>query len=235
METKMENLLPVMLRLAGQKVVVVGGGEVAFQKVTQLLECDACVTVVSPKLGWELATLNRRFYWKQKEYEPADLEGAVIVFACTDDPSVNDRVYRDCQERGLWCNVADDPERCRFFMPALFRRGPVTVALSTSGTSPSLARRMRIFLEEIFGDGFGMLAFLLGDLKETIRQALPSFSDRRLFMDRVWNSPIWDLLEKGDRQGAENLLKSILSELTLKPADQEASQDTVKSPAESAI
>jgi siroheme synthase-like protein len=119
-----ERLLPVMLRVQGKCCVVIGGGEVAAQKVRQLLECGAEVVIVSPDLCDELMALARsgQARWLPQPYEASVLDGAFLVFACTDDNAVNRQVFADCEARRLWCNVVDVPDLCSFFMPSILRR-----------------------------------------------------------------------------------------------------------------
>lgn len=210
-----ETLLPVMLRVVGKKCVVIGGGEVAAQKVKQLLECDASVVVVSPNLCDDLSELANqgRIKWLPMKYEPSVLDGAFLVFACTDDNEVNRKVFRDCEARKIWCNVVDVPELCSFYMPSILRRGDLTVAVSTSGNSPAFARKVRLFLETVIGEEFGVLVELLGEVKNEMREALKTVEQRRQFIELVWASDIWQYLREGDLEGARNCLRSCLREI----------------------
>ncbi len=210
-----EALLPIMLRVAGKKCVVVGGGEVAAQKVKQLIECSASVVVVSPTLCDELKEMANqgRIQWLPMRYEPSVLDGAFLVFACTQDAEVNRRVFCDCEARKVWCNVADVPELCNFIMPSILRRGDLVVAVSTSGNSPAFARKVRLFLEDIIGDEFGMLAALLGEIKEEMRQSLKTIEQRREFIERVWESDVWRYLREGDFESARNCLRKCLRDV----------------------
>lgn len=210
-----ETLLPVMLRIEGKKCAVVGGGEVAAQKVKQLLECSASVFVVSPDLCEELAEMANReqIQWLPMRYEPSVLEGAFLVFACTDDTEVNRRVFADCQAHKIWCNVVDVPELCNFYMPSILRRGDLVIAVSTSGNSPAFARKVRLFLESIIGEEFGILVNLLGEMKEEMRENLKTIEQRREFIERVWRSDVWRYLQEGDFEGARICLRDCLSEV----------------------
>ncbi len=210
-----ENLLPVMLKVSGKKCVVVGGGEVAEQKVKQLLDCDASVVVISPDLCSELTELARQgqIQWLPMRYEPSVLEGAFLVFACTDDEEVNRRIFSDCEVRKIWCNVVDVPELCNFYMPSILRRGGFVIAVSTSGNSPALARKVRMFLESIFGEEFGILVGLLGEMKDEMRGTLKTVEQRRKFIERVWTSDIWRYLSEGDFDGARKHLRNCLVEV----------------------
>ncbi len=212
-----ECLLPVVLRVQGKRCVVIGGSEVAAQKVWQLLECGAKVIIVSPKLGDELMALAQegRFRWLPQRYDASVLDGAFLVFACTDDNSVNRQVFADCQALRIWCNVVDVPELCHFFMPSILRRGELVVAVSTSGNSPAFARRVRLFLEGIIGDEFEALVALLGELRDEVRQALPTIEERRTFIERVWESGVWTHLRNGDWEAARECLKACLKTATL--------------------
>jgi len=203
-----------MLKVAGKKCVVVGGGEVAFQKVKQLLECGASVLVVSPDLCEGLTEFANRglIRWLPSRYEPSVLEGAFLVFACTDDPEVNRRVFADCEVGRIWCNVVDVPELCSFYMPSILRRGDFVIAVSTSGNSPGFARKVRMVLESIFGDEFGVLVALLGELKDEMREKLETVEQRREFVERVWASGVWRYLQEGDIEGARNCLRNCLNE-----------------------
>jgi siroheme synthase-like protein len=148
---------PVLLRLAGRRVVVIGAGAVAERKVQALLEGHARVSVVSPQASpqveaWAAAgalELHRR------EYRPGDLAGACLAYVAADDPAIGIRAWREAQERGVWINVADRPELCDFFAPAVVRQGDLTIAVSTNGASPALARRVRERLEAEFGPAWG--------------------------------------------------------------------------------
>jgi len=133
---------PVVLRLAGKRVLVVGAGRVAARKVEALVEAGAAVTVVAPAVVPELSarddvTIERR------PYVSDDVAGYWLVVVCTDDEVVQQRVFDDGERLGVWVNAADDPDRCAFTLPAVARRGPVIVAVSTSGASPALAQALR--------------------------------------------------------------------------------------------
>jgi len=131
---------PVFLDLAGVPVLVVGGGQVALRKVGGLVGAGATVTVVAPQVVdgiAEVATVELR------PYVSGDLAGVRLVVTATDDPEVNAQVAADARAAGVFVNSADDPENCTFILPAIARRGPITVAVSTGGISPALASRLR--------------------------------------------------------------------------------------------
>jgi siroheme synthase-like protein len=136
---------PVVLRLAGKRVLVVGGGAVAARKVDGLLAAEAEVTVVAPAVVDELREAAARgdIVVVERSYDPSDLDGARLVLTATDDAATQQRVFDDAEAAGIWVNAADDPQRCSFFLPAVHRREPVLLAVSTQGTSPALAAWLR--------------------------------------------------------------------------------------------
>jgi siroheme synthase-like protein len=138
---------PVVLRLEGRRCLVVGGGVVAWRKVEGLLAAGARVTVVAPVVAEELRRLAQehadRLAVEERPYRAGDLEGMWLAIAATDDPAVQQAVADDGERAGVWVNAADDPDRCAFFLPAVHRRHPVLVAVSTQGTSPALAGWLR--------------------------------------------------------------------------------------------
>lgn len=158
---------PIVVRLAGRKVLVVGGGAIALRKATGLLAAGAAVTVISPEfvdgLDTGSATLVRR------PYATDDVAGHWLVIAATDDPAVQQQVFDDGQRHGVFVNAVDDPDRCSFILPAVERRGPVLVAVSTQGRSPALAARLRDRLAAALPDDVADVAEHLAAERRQIR------------------------------------------------------------------
>ena len=126
----------------------------------------------------------------------------MLVIAATNDREVNKAVSSEAQRRGILVNVADDPELCTFFMPAVVRRGDFIVSVSTSGKSPALAKRVKGELESRFGPEYGELADLLGELREEVKAKYPNEEDRRQAFSRILSSDVLDLLGQGKRDEA---------------------------------
>src|SRR5947208_10644363 len=145
---------PVFLDIAGKPVIVIGGGNIANQKVVGLLKAGAEVTAVSPEPNPEMASLEKagRFRHVERDYEPGDLEGYILAFVATDDRSVNATVAAEGKERRVWVNAVDDPPYCDFIMPGVAQQGDLIVAVSTSGTSPAMARKMREQIEAVLNE-----------------------------------------------------------------------------------
>ena len=161
METDGEGavLYPVFLDLDGKHCVVVGGGEVANRKARKLLQARAKVVVIAPDIGPELESVAVEA--RRRPYEEGDLQGAFLAFAATDRREVNAAVVREAQQRGILVNVADEPSEGDFALPSTLRRGQLQVAVSTGGASPTLARRVRRRLEDLFGyEWAGLVAAL---------------------------------------------------------------------------
>jgi len=163
---------PVMLDLAGRLCLVVGGGPVAERKIDGLLAADARVTVVSPSLTPALLTLaaEARLHWRPREYLAGDAAGFALVMVAASDASVSEAIAAECRTRGVWINCADDPARCDFILPAVFRRGALTVAVSTGGVSPTMARLVREELEARLPDDLALLTDVMGDVRRSLRE-----------------------------------------------------------------
>ena len=190
------------LRLSGRRAVVIGGGPVGLEKVEGLLACDADVTLVAPDAQPELAqlALEGSIRWARREYEPSDLDGALIAIAATDDTDLNVRVYDDGEARSMLVNVVDVPPLCNFILPAIVRTGPLAVAISTAGASPALAKRMKREIAEEFGEPYANLAILLNEARGWAKATLPTYQDRKQFFETIVNGqpdPI-ELLRAGD-------------------------------------
>ena len=132
---------PVFLDLAGVRVLLVGGGAVAYRKAGSLADAGAVITVVAPEVVAELATLAAEVL--RRPYVGGEAAAYQLVITATDDVAVNARVAADARAAGVWVNSADDPVNCSFILPAVARRGLITVAVSTGGASPALAGHLR--------------------------------------------------------------------------------------------
>jgi siroheme synthase-like protein len=144
-------LVPLGLRVEGRAVLVVGAGRVAARKAAVYAEWGAEVTVVAPSHGPEMATVpvaDRVV----RPYRPSDLDNVWLVVTATGDPDVDGRVFRDAEARRLWCNAADDPRHCSIVMPAVARRGGITVSIATGGASPAVASWLRRRVESLLDD-----------------------------------------------------------------------------------
>jgi siroheme synthase-like protein len=162
---------PIFVDMRDRPVLVVGGGEVAERKVEALLRADARVTVVSPTLTARLATWVGAGGLRHiaRRYRSRDLRGYQVALVATDDGAVNATVARHGRRRGVWVNAADDPAHCDFILPAVLRRGDLTVAVSTGGRSPALARAVREELEAYLTDDYVALAEIVGDVRRQLR------------------------------------------------------------------
>ena len=170
----MRNLYPVFLKLQGKSVLIAGGGNLAVQKLATLEPTGANVTVVAPRLDSRLLDWGGagQVTLAARRYGPDLLEGTSLVFAATDDPELNHRIVADAADRGIIANAVDDPEFCDFFTPAVVRRGAVTVALSTGGGFPGLARALREVLEAWLPDKHAPLLRELFALRDRLRRGL---------------------------------------------------------------
>lgn len=167
------------LDLEGRSCLVVGGGTVALEKVRGLLECGARVTVVAPQIVDALLALDVEHV--RRGYHASDLEGRFLVVAATSTPSLNRRVYKEAEGRSLLCNVVDVPELCSFILPAVVRRDPIAVAVSTGGASPALAQRIRDDVAGVIGPEHAELALRLRELRPWAKEHLPTYEARRDF------------------------------------------------------
>lgn len=138
-------MYPVMLKMEGREALVVGGGRIAERKARSLLDAGAVVTVVSPRATQKIEDLHREgnLTWKQKTFESEDVENSIILIAATDSPEVNEQVFQAGEAAGKLVNSVDDKPNCSFIAPAVIRRGALVIAISTSGTAPYLARRLK--------------------------------------------------------------------------------------------
>ena len=167
------NLYPIFLKAANLETLIVGGGNVAEEKLTFLLKSspDAKVTIVSSMFRKDTIVLAKKFGVEMihKKYHKRFLKGKHIVIATTDVPKVNMQVYKDCRKRSILVNVADNPPYCDFYMGSIVTKGNVKVAISTNGKSPTTAKRLRQFFEEAIPENIDDLVKNLNEYRKTIK------------------------------------------------------------------
>jgi len=198
------------LKLTGRRCVVVGGGAIGLEKVEGLLTCDGRVTLVSPSAVPELEELAAEgsISWERRSYRPEDLEGTFMVIAATGDTAINIRVYEEAEERAMLVNVVDVPPLCNFILPAVFRSGPLAVAISTAGASPALAKRIKDQIADEYGEPYARLAELLNEVRGWAKGSLATYQDRKVFFESIVNGepdPV-ELLRRGDERAVRDLI-----------------------------
>ena len=198
---------PVALDLAFRRAVVIGGGAIAIEKARGLVECGAVVTMIAADPGAdaeELAahgaiTLRRRGYW------PGDLEGMSLAIDASEDEWTHATCAGEARTHGVLLNVVDRPEYCDFHAPAIVRRGPLRVAISTSGESPAIASALRARLERLVGDEWEPLTALVGRTRRGLRsRRVPRDRQERAY-GRLLRPEIRGLLRSGQADRAESL------------------------------
>ncbi len=204
-------LYTINLDLNGRKAVVVGGGRVAERKISGLLEEGADVTVVSPQLTACLLKLSEagRLSWLQKPFSPDDIKGAFLVMAATDSRDVNLAV-KESAALGQLFNIADDPELSDFQVPSVLKRGKLSIAISTSGASPMLAKKIRGQLEELFDERYENYLEFLAACRTTILAEVKGERKKKQLLAAIADSRFLDS-EKREERFTE-MLKEALEE-----------------------
>ena len=198
------------LNLTGRRVLVVGAGPIGLEKIEGLLACDAHVKVVALNAVPEVLELagQGRLELEQRAYRTDDLEDCFLVVAATADTELNTRIYEQAEERSMLVNVVDVPHLCNFILPAIVRNDFLTVAISTAGASPALAKRMKREAAAMFGPEYVQLAVLLDGVREWAKATLPTYQDRKVFFEEIVNGtpdPL-ELLRNGDEHGVRALI-----------------------------
>lgn len=211
----MSDYFPIYVSLRGKQCLVVGAGRIAAGKAASILERGANVTFVAPRACDAVQTwaASGLVTWHCRTFEEGDLDGVFLVFAATDDSAANQAVFAHGEARNLLVNVVDQTDLCNFIVPSVAQSGPVQVAVSTSGTSPALARRLRLAIQDsVLGPQTGLLASFLGSWRFWVNQQLPCFPVKKRFWEAVLASPLADLLASGDRRAAETLFLDLLDQ-----------------------
>jgi precorrin-2 dehydrogenase / sirohydrochlorin ferrochelatase len=207
----MAEYYPVYLNLAGKLCVICGGGTVAQGKIAALRQAGARIIIISPDAtpGIQRAAQRGDVEWLPRKYQRGDLEGAFIAVAATNVWHVNREIFEEAEQRGVLLNVVDDPDLCTFIAPSIVKRDPVTLAISTGGASPALARKMRETFAEDPNLRWADLADVLGRARKVIKEErIPIDPDR-------WQCCITeDLLALAQSGRGDEALERLLAQLT---------------------
>jgi uroporphyrin-III C-methyltransferase/precorrin-2 dehydrogenase/sirohydrochlorin ferrochelatase len=181
------SLLPIFLKLAGRRCLLVGAGNVALDKIGSLLKTGLQLRVVAPEALPEVRLLaaEGKIEWIERGFELTDLDGNYLVIAATDSPEVNSAVYQGAVERGILCNSVDDIPNCDFFFGSVVRRGDLQIAISTAGESPAFAQHLRREIDKMLPEDIGPWLEKLGQLRREILKTLPRSEDRKLLLHQL--------------------------------------------------
>jgi uroporphyrin-III C-methyltransferase/precorrin-2 dehydrogenase/sirohydrochlorin ferrochelatase len=204
--------LPIFFDIRRRPCLVVGGGEVAARKVDVLLRAGARVSVISPALCPRLRQRAEagEIVHVAETFAESHLDGCALAVAATADEAINRRVSEAARRRAIPVNVVDDPALCTFIFPAVIERDPVTVAVSTGGAAPVLARLLRARLETLIPAGYGRLAELAARFRGAVKVRFPKAVERRRFWERVLQGPIAELVYAGRDEAATAALQQAL-------------------------
>lgn len=205
---------PVFLDLDKARCLVIGGGTIAERKVEALLAAGGEVTLISPELTAALRALDAagRLTVRQRPYQREDLDAVSLVIAATDDPALQRQIAADAKQANILCNIVDQPAFCSFIMPAVVQRGDLTIAVSTNGASPALAKKIRQDLTEQFGPEYAVALRLLRRIRERLMHEQCSARDRQRLLTSLAESPLLDYLRARQTDKLDALLQRTLGE-----------------------
>ncbi len=207
----MSSYYPIFLNLKGKRCVVVGGGQVALRKVNVLLEHQGDVLIISPESCAEVESLTEsgKVRLLRREFQTGDLDGAWLAIAATDRKEINLQVAAEARKARVLVNVVDDAQNSDFILPSYFRRGDITIAVSTAGRSPALARKIRTTLEKNFGEEYARLTVLISEVRAETKGSGTAIDGDR-WQEALDLDLLIDLIQQGKIEQAKNTLRENL-------------------------
>lgn len=200
----------MFINLQGRRALVVGAGPVGRRKVRTLADCGAKVIWVAPHmpepLGAELANVTEIV----RPFRDADLQNVFLVIAATDDAALNLHIFRQAQQQGILCNVVDQPEKSHFIVPAAVSQGDLTLAISTAGASPALAKRLRRELAERYGPGYAQLLELMKAIRKRLLDEDQDSERHKALFHQLLDDGLLQMVEAGQIEQIDQLLQKHL-------------------------
>lgn len=202
---------PIYLNIKEKHCVVIGGGSVAERKVNSLLDAGAKVTVISPEITHALEDLRseRRITVVSRPYHEGDLEGALIAYAATDNEDINKEISKEAKSKGVLLNIVDEPKRCDFIVPSVVERGRLSIAVSTGGASPALAKELRAELEERYGEEYATFLEIMAAIRQKLLTKERESDKNRKIFNKLASSSIPEMIKKGEWQEVDRTIISL--------------------------
>ncbi len=205
---------PVFVDIRNKPVLVIGAGNIAYEKILNLLKAGPQLTVIAPEIAPSVARFSHRirFVKRMVNLESDITQDYALVFVATGDSHLNAQVSQICLQKRIWCNAVDDPRYCHFIVPSILRRGKVTVAISTAGVSPSLAKAIKTKLRQCLGIEYTILSRWLAVFRQEVIQRIPTLSGRMLFWKAFYGQdPLWQI-RVGKRSSLTTSTQSLLTQ-----------------------
>jgi len=205
----------ISVLLQNRRVAVIGGGNVAERKIMSLLDTGAKVTVIAPEVTEKIKSLANegKLSLKQRDFIDGDIERNFFVIVSTDSDEVNRRISRLAREKGVLVNCVDTPEECDFFVPSFFRRGSLTLAISTGGKIPALAKKIRRELQILYGKEFAAYIDSLAEARgKIIKDSILNAQQKRELIEKLLESNLLSLLKEGKKNEATKFIRDFLQQ-----------------------
>jgi len=209
------NYLPIFVDLKNKNVLVIGAGEVAFNKITLLLRAQAKVNVIARELSSEVNFLlyQKKIVWLSKEFSTFFLNKVFLVISATNDIQLNEYIFNVCNDYSILVNIVDQKAKCSFIFPSIIDRSPIIIAISSGGTAPVLLRVLREKIEAILPMRIGEVAKIAGKWREKIKQHFSNFLDRRRFWEKLFKSIFIEYVLNGKQNKAISFLKDSINNI----------------------
>ena len=215
--------LPLFHDIKGKTCLVVGGGDVAYRKCKFLVNARADIKVIGKNIDEKLEKFltKRKYAFAERKYDKRDIEGCCLVVAATSVREVNQQIYTDCVAKNIPVNVVDEPDLCTFIFPSVIDRSPITVAISSGGTSPVLSRLLKNKLEAFIPQNYGKLSEIAGSFRSKVKAKFGSVRHRRYFWEKILQGPVAEMVFNNRIATAEKLFDQILEDAEDTPSNGE--------------
>lgn len=200
---------PLFLDISGKSCIVTGGGKIAERKVVMLLKFNAEVKVISPKINGALSKLLESGKIKviEREYKDGDLNEASLVFAATNKKEINERIKNEAALKGILVNVVDDPVLCDFIVPSIVKKGPIVIAISTSGVLPSLSKKLRKEISEHISEDYIKYVQIVGNFRKLLIETVKDKKKRAEIMAEINMADMKELIHLNAKEIKARFLK----------------------------
>ena len=205
---------PIFIDINNKNCLVVGGGSVGIRKAVTLDKCKANVTIISNQFSSELDNLKTTsINFKTKEYEKKDVKGMFFVFAATDNSDLNQKIKNDASKLDILCNIADSPDKSDFILPSVVDRGDLILAISTSGSSPAMAKKIRQELEDSFGPEYALFLILMGNIRKNLLLSGHAPDDHKQIFHTLIDRGILQLIKENSEKKIDSILCDVLKKV----------------------